>query len=90
MLLVTPAPRIRLLQTELATAYRARFPHFARCAARHALQVALQTESAPSEALAFFDWLLDDQLRRFSEGFVDSWARIGGPFRYAAMHGRHP
>jgi hypothetical protein len=87
MLVVSHDPHIRLLRTELGIAYRAHLPDFTRHAARQAVVAALRTESAPDEALDCFDWLLDDQLR-FAASFVDSWGRIGGPFRAAAMPGR--
>jgi hypothetical protein len=59
------------------------FNGFARDAARHALLAALQTESSPEEATAFFDGRFNDQCRRFVESFADLW-RIDPTFREAA------
>ena len=69
--------------TRLGETYRWHFNGFARDAARHALLAALQTESSPEEAVAFFDWRLNDQCRRFVESFADFW-RISAAFREAA------
>jgi hypothetical protein len=68
----------------LFAAHHAHREAFARHAARHALVVALQTETSPGEALTFFDWLLDDSLRRFTGSFVDLWG-FDEPFREAAI-----
>jgi hypothetical protein len=46
----------------------------AKAAARHALLAAIQAETAPDQIADFFEWRLNDQLRRFNASFVDFWS----------------
>jgi|SRR6516164_7395854 hypothetical protein len=68
----------------LGETYRWHFNGFARDAARHALLAALQTESSPEEAVAFFDSRFNDLCRRFVGSFADLW-RIDPAFHEAAI-----
>ena len=88
MLLVSHDPRIRLRPQaagdRLREAHARHLHSFARDAARRAILAAAQTESSPAEALNLFDWLFEDQLRRFSESFADLW-NFNASFREAAL-----
>jgi hypothetical protein len=69
---------------QAAVACRAHMSVFAKAAARHALLAAIQTETAPDQIADFFEWRLDDQLRRFNASFVDFWS-FDAAFRGAAI-----
>lgn len=89
MFLVSHDPRIRLKPQaargeRLRAAHAQHFNTFTRDAARHAILAAVQTESSPDEAIAFFEARLDDQLRRFSGSFADFWS-FNASFREAAV-----